>query len=61
MNVTAEAIKGDGASKKCSVRVRSGGMSYSKTRLASFSFALLHLSLRKERETRDCVSAAHFI
>lgn len=47
MNVTAEAIKGDGASKKCSVWVRSGGMSYSKTRLA-FSFALLHLSLRKE-------------
>lgn len=47
MNATAEAIKRDGTSKKCSVWVRSGRMSYSKTRLA-FSFSLLHLTLRME-------------
>lgn len=48
-NVTVEAIKGDGASKKCYVWVGSGRTSYSKTRLAfSFSFSLLYLALRKE-------------
>lgn len=60
MNATAAAIKRDGASKKSSVRVRRGGMSYSKTRLAS-SFSLLHLPLRKERETGDCVRGTDLI
>lgn len=45
MNATVKAIKRDGTSKKRSVWVRSGRMSYSKTRLASPRLLLLLLLL----------------